>query len=77
MADFYEINYTLLNENGMKEKVLIDNLHLSIEDIDMHEPFSNLSAEQKLALISLVYDLSVAFYNSEGRRYEQRSLPEQ
>jgi hypothetical protein len=59
----------------MKEMEIIKDLHLSIKDIDRHEHFSNLSMEHKLALISLVYDLSIALYNSERRGYEQCPLP--
>jgi hypothetical protein len=59
----------------MKAKAITKNLHLSIEDIDMHEQLSNLSTEQKLALISLVYDLSAALYNSESDNYKLCPLP--
>ena len=37
---------------------------LTIEDIDMQECFRHLSEEEKLALISFVYEISLALYNS-------------
>jgi len=42
----------------------MENIRLTIEDIDTQECFRNLSTEQKLDLISLIYDLSIALYNS-------------
>lgn len=41
-----------------------ENLKLTIEDIDSHEEFKNLSPEQKLELISFVYRLAIVLYHS-------------
>ena len=41
-----------------------EDLQLSIEDIDTFEYLKDLSIEQKQALISFIYEISVAIYNS-------------
>ena len=58
--------------NGMKERMNKEELQLSIEDIDTLEHCRNLSMEQKLALISLVYEISIALYYSYRTSDEPR-----
>ncbi len=43
---------------------------LTIEEIDAQESFRNLSYEQKLELISLIYDIGLALYNAYYRLHE-------
>lgn len=43
---------------------------LTIEDIDAHEQFRNLPPDQKLELILLIYDISLALYNSYSNDHE-------
>jgi hypothetical protein len=44
---------------------------LTIEDIEAQECFKNLSLEQKISLISLVHDISLALYHSYFSEHEQ------
>jgi len=52
----------------MKEGMNKEELQLSIEDIDTFEYLKDLSIEQKQALISFIYVISVALYNNYQRR---------
>lgn len=45
-------------------------LRLTIQEIDQHEYFRDLSPEQKAELIALVYELSLALYNIYGKQHE-------
>jgi hypothetical protein len=57
----------------MKERMNKEELQLSIEDIDTFESLKDLSIEQKEALISFIYEISVVLYNS----YQRRNDPSQ
>lgn len=48
----------------------IGDVRLTIDDVTNIDVFKNLSEQQKLELISLVYDLSVALYHSYSRQHE-------
>lgn len=41
-------------------------IRLTIQEIDRHECFRDLSPEQKAELIALVYELSLALYKIYG-----------
>lgn len=45
-------------------------LMLTIEDIDSQECFKNLPYEQKLELILLIYEISLALYHSYSNNDE-------
>jgi len=54
----------------VKYGATIEDVRLTIEEIDTVECFKNLSAQQKLELILLVYDLSIALYHSYFCQHE-------
>jgi hypothetical protein len=56
--------------DDVKKGATIEEVRLTIEDIDAMECFKKLSTQQKLELILLVYDLSIALYHSYFRQYE-------
>jgi hypothetical protein len=58
---------------GIKERMNNEELQLLIEDIDKLEYCRPLSMEQKLALISFVYEISIALYYSYQHRSDAAS----
>jgi hypothetical protein len=48
------------NTNYLEEQIP----RITIEEIDSVEDFKNLSTDEKLELISLIYEISLALYNS-------------
>lgn len=49
----------------------IQDLRLTIEEIETQECFKNLSPEEKLNLINFIYELSLALYHSQRSNDEQ------
>ena len=49
----------------------IQDVRLTIEEIETQECLKNLSPEQKLKLINFIYELSLVLYHSQRRNNEQ------
>lgn len=45
----------------------IENLKLTMEEIDTQDSFRNLSTEEKLELILFIYQLSLVLYHSYSK----------
>ncbi len=61
-----------MNDQPRAHEKSLEDVRLTLDEIQAQPYFAHLSQEQKLALILLVFNLSLALYNSYSHEHEQR-----